>query len=80
VDPQDRAVGSTVNMTLKIDEQSKVRVRNLDIVGNEITQDKVIRREISRLPGRGAEPERGREEQAPARVAALTSRTSPPTS
>jgi outer membrane protein insertion porin family len=51
VDAQDRASGSTVDMTLKIDEQSKVKVRNLTIVGNEITQDKVIRREISVYPG-----------------------------
>jgi outer membrane protein insertion porin family len=51
VDPQDKTSGTTVDWTLKIDEQSKVRVRNLSIVGNEITQDKVIRREISVYPG-----------------------------
>jgi outer membrane protein insertion porin family len=51
VEPQDKPSGSTVDMTLKIDEQSKVKVRNLTIVGNEITQDKVIRREISVYPG-----------------------------
>lgn len=51
VDPQDKASGSTVDLNLKIDEQSKVRVRNLTIIGNEITQDKVIRREISVYPG-----------------------------
>src|SRR5262249_1144933 len=51
VEPQDKTSGTTVDLTLKVDEQSKVRVRNLSIVGNEITQDKVIRREISVYPG-----------------------------
>lgn len=51
VDYDDRPSGSTVDVTLKIDEQSKVRVRTLSILGNEITQDKVIRREISVYPG-----------------------------
>lgn len=48
---EERAVGTTVDLTIQVDEQSRVRVRNLVIVGNEITQDKVIRREISVYPG-----------------------------
>lgn len=51
VDYDDRPSGDTVDVTLKIDEQSKVRVRTLSILGNEITQDRVIRREISVYPG-----------------------------
>ncbi len=41
----------TVDLEFKIDEQSKVHVRDLVIVGNEITQDKVIRRETGIYPG-----------------------------
>lgn len=48
---EERAVGTTVDLAIQVDEQSRVRVRNLVIVGNEITQDKVIRREISVYPG-----------------------------
>ena len=51
VNYEDKPAGSTVDLTFKIDEQSKVRVRNLTILGNEITEDKVIRREISVYPG-----------------------------
>jgi outer membrane protein insertion porin family len=51
--PEDRpsTETATVDFLLKIDEQSKVRVRDVKIVGNEITQDKVIRRESSVTPG-----------------------------
>jgi len=41
----------TVDLDFKIDEESKVKVRDLLIVGNEITQDKVIRRESGVFPG-----------------------------
>lgn len=51
VDTSDKVAGTTVDLTFRVDEQSKVRVRNLWIVGNEITQDKVIRREITVFPG-----------------------------
>ena len=45
------AEGATVDLVFTIEEQAKVRVRNLDILGNTITQDKVLRREISLTPG-----------------------------
>jgi outer membrane protein insertion porin family len=49
---EEHAVGDTVDITFKIDEQSKVKVRDVLIVGNAITQDKVIRREaLGLLPG-----------------------------
>ncbi len=52
VPDQKLAPPSTVaDIVFRIDESAKVRVRNLRIVGNEITQDKVIRREISVYPG-----------------------------
>lgn len=41
----------TVDLDVKIDEQSKARVRDLILLGNEITQDKVIRRESGIYPG-----------------------------
>jgi outer membrane protein insertion porin family len=49
--PDERPADGVVNLTLAVDEQSKVRVRNLSILGNTVTQDKVIRREISVFPG-----------------------------
>jgi outer membrane protein insertion porin family len=52
VDFEDKPTANgTVDLDVKIDEQSKVRVRDLIIVGNEITQDKVIRRESGIYPG-----------------------------
>jgi outer membrane protein insertion porin family len=52
VDFEDKPTAQgTVDLDVKIDEQSKVRVRDLIIVGNEITQDKVIRRESGIYPG-----------------------------
>ena len=48
---EERPAAGVVNMTFAIDEQSKVRVRNLSILGNTITQDKVLRREITVYPG-----------------------------
>ena len=47
----DRPAAGVVNLTFAVDEQSKVRVRNLSILGNTITQDKVLRREITVYPG-----------------------------
>ncbi len=44
------SVGHTVNLEFKVEEQSKVRVRRLDIRGNTITRDDVIVREISIYP------------------------------
>lgn len=45
------AEGATVDLVFTVEEQAKVRVRRLDILGNTITQDKVLRREISITPG-----------------------------
>ncbi len=42
---------TSVDLVFTIEEQSKVRVRRLDIVGNTVTQDKVILRETSLVPG-----------------------------
>jgi outer membrane protein insertion porin family len=44
------AEGTTVDLVFAIEEQAKVRVRKLDILGNTITKDKVVRREISLFP------------------------------
>ena len=51
VDPTERPAAGVVNLTFAINEQSKVRVRNLSILGNTVTQDKVLRREITVYPG-----------------------------
>jgi outer membrane protein insertion porin family len=45
------AAGSVVNMTFVIEERAKIYVGRIDIEGNRISQDKVIRREISLRPG-----------------------------
>ncbi len=45
------AEGHVVDLVFTIEEQSKVRVRRLDILGNTITRDKVIRRDVSVFPG-----------------------------
>lgn len=39
------------DLTFRVVESSKVRVRSVEILGNTVTQDKVIRREISVAPG-----------------------------
>ena len=48
VNPSSREVeGSTnVNVTLKIEKSKKVRIERINIFGNEITKDKVLRREL----------------------------------
>ena len=45
------AEGQNVALMFRVEEQAKVRVRKLDLLGNTITQDKVLRREISIVPG-----------------------------
>lgn len=50
-EPQLPSEGHTVDMVFTVEEQAKVRVRNLDLLGNTVTKDKVLRREISVTPG-----------------------------
>ncbi|MDA1195071.1 MAG: outer membrane protein assembly factor BamA, partial [Planctomycetota bacterium] len=40
-----------VDLDLKIDEGRKFRLQRIDIVGNEFTRDKILRREIKTAPG-----------------------------
>ncbi|MCE9635397.1 MAG: outer membrane protein assembly factor BamA [Planctomycetes bacterium] len=40
-----------VDIVIHVDEASKVKVRRFDVVGNVVTQDKVIRREVPIGPG-----------------------------
>lgn len=53
VTPEERVreSGNVVDLTLRVEESSKVRVRALSIHGNVVTQDKVLRRNISLAPG-----------------------------
>ncbi len=51
VTPVEEIVGDTVNITYEINEGSPALVRLVKIEGNQQTLDKVIRREISSLPG-----------------------------
>lgn len=52
VSPEERIrEGQVVDILLRVDEASKVRVRSLAIHGNVVTQDKVLRRNISVAPG-----------------------------
>ena len=48
----DRNVGDhTVAVTYRIREGNPSRIRDINIVGNEVTQDRVIRRELAIQPG-----------------------------
>ncbi|MEO0074232.1 MAG: BamA/TamA family outer membrane protein, partial [candidate division WOR-3 bacterium] len=49
--PQEELRGDTVDMCYRITESNPAIVRRVSIEGNEQTHDKVIRREISSLPG-----------------------------
>lgn len=46
-----RADSAALDIEFQVEEASKIRVRNLNIHGNVVTQDKVIRREIRLAPG-----------------------------
>lgn len=49
--PQEEIRGDTVDICYRVTENQPVLVRLVSIEGNEQTHDKVIRREISSLPG-----------------------------
>lgn len=46
-----RPQGRVVDIVFEVEESSKVKIRNLALAGNVVTQDKVLRREIKLAPG-----------------------------
>jgi outer membrane protein insertion porin family len=51
INPVEELSNDTVNIKYTIEENSPARIRLVMVEGNEQTQDKVIRRQISSLPG-----------------------------
>lgn len=49
--PEVDKAAQVVNVVFKIDEGQRLYVRQVDIIGNTVTQDKVIRRELRQLEG-----------------------------
>ncbi len=51
ISPVEEIRGDTVDISYRIIENNPARIRLVSIIGNERTNDKVIRREISSMPG-----------------------------
>lgn len=51
VDPEERLDGTTVNVIYRIEEQEPSKVREIRIVGNTRTKERVIRRQLYLFPG-----------------------------
>ncbi|MCF7854722.1 MAG: outer membrane protein assembly factor BamA [Candidatus Pacebacteria bacterium] len=54
----------TVDVTYQITEGTPARIRDITIIGNEVTKDEVIRRELRIMPGEPADPQKIRTSEA----------------
>jgi outer membrane protein assembly complex protein YaeT len=50
-DLRPRAEGTVVDLHVGVVEGRKIRVARIDVVGNEYTRDKIVRREVRQQPG-----------------------------
>lgn len=50
-DPQITKINNTVNINLKIDENTRAKIHKIHITGNRKTKEKIIRRQLAIAPG-----------------------------